>query len=139
MTRKEKYGKDFDATCARWRVSKRSEGATTCVEAATDGTVVALANSNERHPCRPVLVVPVSEWLTFLDCVGHGHVDLAMMHTPKTAGPFLVRTTGEGLVEVRCSDEPDGPRLRYTPEEWKTFISGITLDGEFTIAWLLSS
>ncbi|MEV5409847.1 DUF397 domain-containing protein [Thermopolyspora sp. NPDC052614] len=138
MTREEEHTKKAISACARWRVSGRSDGSTTCVEAATDGVTVALGNSSERHPHRPVLHVAVQEWLDFLDQVRAGHVDRSMILSPKIAGPFVVHTTDSGLIEVQCTEEPDGPRLRYTPEEWDVFVSGVTQNGEFDIDWLLS-
>ncbi|MBO4270983.1 DUF397 domain-containing protein [Microbispora triticiradicis] len=35
-----------------------------------------------------------------------------------------------GVVAVRDSKDPDGPRLTFTPAEWRTFISGVKT-GEF--------
>jgi len=36
-------------------------------------------------------------------------------------------------VLLRDSKDPDGPVLRFTPEEWKAFIAGVK-DGQFDIA-----
>jgi hypothetical protein len=138
MTREHQHVKTTTPPWARWRVSGRSDGSTTCVEAATDGTTVALANSRERHPGRPVLHVPAQQWLDFLERVRAGHLDRAQIHTPKSAGPFTIHTTYDGLIEIQRKDDPNGPRLHYTPDEWDTFVSGVTRDGEFDIAWLLS-
>ncbi len=30
----------------------------------------------------------------------------------------------EGMVSVRDSKDPDGPRLRFTPAEWSAFLDG---------------
>ena len=38
----------------RWRVSARTNGSSTCVEAATDGVLVAVQNSTLRHPAGPI-------------------------------------------------------------------------------------
>ncbi|TMR89445.1 DUF397 domain-containing protein [Nonomuraea basaltis] len=35
-----------------------------------------------------------------------------------------------GVVAVRDSKDPDGPKLLFTPTEWKMFIKGVK-DGEF--------
>lgn len=35
-----------------------------------------------------------------------------------------------GVVAVRDSKNPDGPKLIFTPGEWRAFIGGIK-DGEF--------
>ena len=40
-----------------------------------------------------------------------------------------VRQHGD-MVEVRDSKDPDGPVLRFSREEWGSFISGVE-DGEF--------
>ena len=36
----------------------------------------------------------------------------------------------DGTVGVRNSHDPDGPVLRFTPDEWRAFIGGARL-GEF--------
>ncbi|MBB2744655.1 UNVERIFIED_ORG: hypothetical protein FHR35_004504 [Microbispora rosea subsp. rosea] len=38
-----------------------------------------------------------------------------------------------GVVAVRHSKNPDGPKLLFTPGEWHAFIGGVK-DGEFDIA-----
>ena len=35
-----------------------------------------------------------------------------------------------GVIAVRDSKNPDGPKLLFTPAEWQAFISGVR-DGEF--------
>ncbi|KAA9375983.1 MULTISPECIES: DUF397 domain-containing protein [Microbispora] len=35
-----------------------------------------------------------------------------------------------GVIAVRDSKNPSGPKLLFTPEEWEAFISGVK-DGEF--------
>ncbi|MED7925893.1 DUF397 domain-containing protein [Nonomuraea sp. LP-02] len=35
-----------------------------------------------------------------------------------------------GVVAVRDSKDPDGPKLLFTRDEWKAFIGGV-MDGEF--------
>ncbi|WP_182907597.1 DUF397 domain-containing protein [Microbispora sp. H13382] len=35
-----------------------------------------------------------------------------------------------GVIAVRDSKNPNGPKLLFTPEEWDAFISGVK-DGEF--------
>ncbi len=35
-----------------------------------------------------------------------------------------------GIVAIRDSKDPDGPRLAFTPAEWNAFIAGVR-DGEF--------
>ncbi|GAA4511338.1 DUF397 domain-containing protein [Nonomuraea ferruginea] len=35
-----------------------------------------------------------------------------------------------GVVAVRDSKNPDGPKLTFTPAEWKAFLSGVRA-GEF--------
>lgn len=40
-----------------------------------------------------------------------------------------VASTG-GMVAVRDSKDPDGPVLRYTAAEWRTFLDGVRR-GEF--------
>lgn len=41
-----------------------------------------------------------------------------------------VAELGDGGRVVRHSQDPDGPRLRFTASEWKAFIAGAK-DGEF--------
>ncbi|MFC0861681.1 DUF397 domain-containing protein [Sphaerimonospora cavernae] len=38
-----------------------------------------------------------------------------------------------GVVAVRHSKNPDGPKLLFTPAEWRAFIGGVK-DSEFDIA-----
>ncbi|XVQ85669.1 DUF397 domain-containing protein [Microbispora siamensis] len=35
-----------------------------------------------------------------------------------------------GVIAVRDSKNPDGPKLLFTPSEWRAFIGGVK-DGEF--------
>ncbi|OUC99193.1 DUF397 domain-containing protein [Streptosporangium minutum] len=35
-----------------------------------------------------------------------------------------------GVVAVRDSKDPDGPKLLFTPAEWRSFIGGVK-DGDF--------
>ncbi|GLW96992.1 DUF397 domain-containing protein [Microtetraspora sp. NBRC 16547] len=35
-----------------------------------------------------------------------------------------------GVIAVRDSKDPDGPRLLFTPAEWRAFVDGVK-DGEF--------
>jgi hypothetical protein len=121
---------------ARWRVSGRSDGSSTCVEAATDGNTVALGNSTARHPHGPALTVPADRWLDFITHVQAGHLNTPLPQTPAAAGPFHVDITDRNLIRVRLADQPDGPQLLYTPDEWHVFVSGVTEDGEFTLTWL---
>jgi hypothetical protein len=37
-----------------------------------------------------------------------------------------------GIVAVRDSKDPDGPRLVFTPAEWQAFTAGVR-DGEFDL------
>ncbi|HXP18708.1 MAG TPA: DUF397 domain-containing protein [Streptosporangiaceae bacterium] len=37
-----------------------------------------------------------------------------------------------GIVAVRDSKDPQGPRLIFTPAEWAAFVSGVR-DGEFEL------
>ncbi|GAA3222798.1 DUF397 domain-containing protein [Nonomuraea helvata] len=37
-----------------------------------------------------------------------------------------------GMIAVRDSKDPDGPKLLFTRDEWKAFIGGV-MDGEFDI------
>lgn len=41
-----------------------------------------------------------------------------------------VAHTSSGHVAVRDSKDPRGPQLRFTPDEWTAFVSGIR-SGEF--------
>jgi hypothetical protein len=40
-----------------------------------------------------------------------------------------IRRDGGGIL-IRQSDDPDGPRLRFTPDEWTAFVGGVKA-GEF--------
>lgn len=37
-----------------------------------------------------------------------------------------------GVVETRNSNDPDGPTVSYTPEEWLAFLDGVRA-GEFNL------
>jgi hypothetical protein len=41
-----------------------------------------------------------------------------------------VATLPDGMIGIRNSKHPDGPVLRFTPDEWKAFLAG-ALCGEF--------
>jgi Domain of unknown function (DUF397) len=41
-------------------------------------------------------------------------------------------TVADGAVLVRQSGDPDGPRLSFSPAEWRAFIRGAA-DGEFDL------
>jgi len=41
-----------------------------------------------------------------------------------------VATLPDGMIGIRDSKSPDGPILRFTPDEWDAFTSGV-LGGEF--------
>jgi hypothetical protein len=44
-----------------------------------------------------------------------------------------IRLPGDGTVDVRNSNDPTGPVLHFTEEEWEAFQAGAA-DGEFRIA-----
>jgi len=39
-------------------------------------------------------------------------------------------TLPDGMIGIRDSKHPEGPMLRFTPDEWKAFLGG-ALRGEF--------
>ena len=41
-----------------------------------------------------------------------------------------VATLPDGMIGIRDSKNPDGPVLRFTPDEWNEFLAG-ALRGEF--------
>jgi len=41
-----------------------------------------------------------------------------------------VATLPDGMIGIRDSKDPDGPVLRFTPDEWNAFLAG-ALRGEF--------
>lgn len=43
-----------------------------------------------------------------------------------------VATNLPGMVAVRDSKDPDGPKLTFTPAEWRAFIGGVKT-GEFDL------
>jgi hypothetical protein len=43
-----------------------------------------------------------------------------------------VATNLPGMVAVRDSKNPDGPKLVFTPSEWKAFLGGVRT-GEFDL------
>lgn len=43
-----------------------------------------------------------------------------------------VATNLPGIVAIRDSKDPDGPKLVFTPVEWRAFVSGAR-DGEFEL------
>lgn len=50
-------------------------------------------------------------------------------------GSTCVEVAGNlsGIVAVRDSKDPDGPKLVFTPDEWRAFVAGVR-SGEFDIA-----
>jgi uncharacterized protein DUF397 len=45
-------------------------------------------------------------------------------------GNCIEVAVSDGHVLLRDSKDPDGPRLRFTPDEWSAFIAGVTA-GQF--------
>ena len=43
-----------------------------------------------------------------------------------------VASLASGIVAVRDSKDPDGPRLTFTPAEWEAFTAGVRA-GEFDL------
>jgi hypothetical protein len=43
-----------------------------------------------------------------------------------------VASLAGGMVAVRDSKDPDGPKLVFTPAEWEAFTAGVR-DGEFDL------
>jgi hypothetical protein len=41
-----------------------------------------------------------------------------------------IATLPDGMIGIRDSKNPDGPVLRFTPDEWNVFLAG-ALRGEF--------
>jgi hypothetical protein len=41
-----------------------------------------------------------------------------------------IATNLPGIIAMRDSKDPDGPRLVFTPAEWAAFVAGVR-DGEF--------
>jgi hypothetical protein len=39
----------------------------------------------------------------------------------------------DGVVEVRNSNRPEAGTVRFTREEWATFVAAVTQDGEFRL------
>lgn len=117
---------------AVWRVSSRSSGSTSCVEATTYDGLVAVRNSTD--PTGPMLTVPASEWLGFLDEVLAGRINTAGPHGA-TAGPFTVRLTENGAVEL-SGQQPASPVILFSRLEWEIFVNGVVQDREFTLEWL---
>ena len=123
-----------------WRKSARSNGATACVQATTDGAVVAVQNSNLPHPAGAALTVSALDWLAFLDHVAAGRTDRDQLTAAPTAyGPFTLAIAADGWIELRCAGESHSPTVRYTHAEWDVFTTGAAQDGEFTLDWLLAA
>lgn len=119
---------------AAWRISARSNGATSCVEAIAHGGQVSVRSSIERGPA---LTVSAAEWEGFLGDVRTGRLDYSRLGPGQIAGPFIVGHAGDdGVVELRIA--PHDPLVvRYTRIEWDVFVSGVVQDAEFTLDWLL--
>lgn len=119
---------------ASWRISARSNGATSCVEAIAHGGQVSVRSSIARGPA---LTVTAAEWEGFLGEVRTGQLDYQRLGPGQIAGPFIVSRAGDdGGVELRIA--PRDPRVvRYTQLEWDVFVSGVVQDAEFTLEWLL--
>ncbi|UGQ13577.1 DUF397 domain-containing protein [Yinghuangia sp. ASG 101] len=118
-----------------WRVSARTDGANTCVEAATDGAFVAVQNSALRHPAGPMLTVSAVDWEAFLRVVAAGRVGYDEI-TSATFGPFLLERDGHGSVVMRDAGAPAAEPVRFTEAEWDVFVDGVLIDGEFSMDWL---
>lgn len=118
---------------ASWRVSARTNGANTCVEASINGAFVMVRNSTE--PDGPMLTVPAADWLLLLDHVAAGRLQGEALQESSTVGVLRVEQDAEGVVAVRSIRLPRTV-VRYTPEEWGVFVSGVVHDGEFTLEWL---
>jgi hypothetical protein len=41
-----------------------------------------------------------------------------------------IATLPDGMIGIRDSKHPEGPILRFTPDEWKAFVGGVRA-GEF--------
>jgi hypothetical protein len=61
---------------------------------------------------------------------GHGFIVSSYCHT---GGCVAVAILPDGAVAVRDNKVSDGPILRFSTEEWRTFIAGVK-DDEFDIA-----
>lgn len=122
----------------RWRVSARTNGANTCVEAATDGVFVAVQNSNLRHPAGAMLTVPVVDWEAFLDEVAIGRADYDAI-TSGAYGPFQLHREERGDIVVRDAAALAAVPVRFTKAEWDVFVHGVRIDGEFNVDWLRSA
>lgn len=118
-----------------WRVSARTNGANTCVEASTDGALVWVRNST--MPNGPTLTVPADAWLRLLDQVAAGRVHGAALRTPVRVGPLTVSRRKSGTVELRATTQP-AVTVPYTLAEWDVFVTGVSEDGEFSLPWLLN-
>lgn len=51
-------------------------------------------------------------------------------------GEIEIGFADSGLVAMRRFDDPEGPILIYTPEEWEAFVGGVR-DGELDLAVLI--
>jgi hypothetical protein len=118
-----------------WRLSARSDGANTCLEARSDGERVSIRNSNDSSG--PSLTVGATDWLSFLGHVTAGRVDHRVLNTPVISTPFVVSRTSNGDVAIALTTNPTQRCVRFTKQEWDVFVAGVTLDGEFSIEWLL--
>ena len=66
-------------------------------------------------------------------CVEVGIWHKARLQHSEAAGCVEVTRTPEAGVAVRDSKDPDGPRLGFTPAQWRTF-TGRVKDGQFDLA-----
>jgi uncharacterized protein DUF397 len=69
---------------------------------------------------------------------GGGCVEVGLWHKTSYSGSnggacVEVTRTPEAVVAVRDSKDPDGPRLGFTPADWRAF-TGRVKDGQFDLA-----
>ena len=66
-------------------------------------------------------------------CVEVGVWNKASYSNSDGGGCVEVTRTPEAVVAVRDSKDPDGPRLGFTPADWRAF-TGRVKDGQFDLA-----
>lgn len=78
------------------------------------------------------------KWLRAQNCESNACVEVGVWRKSTRSGPWTdncVEVTGtpEDQILVRNSNDPDGPVVAFTPDEWNAFIDGVKA-GEFDLS-----
>lgn len=101
-----------------WRTASFSSNGANCVEVLDGDGATWIRDTKDRDA--GVLALSASQWSAFLAEVADD--------TPSDNGAVVVHLADDGTREV--TELASGTALRFTPDEWRAFRSGV-LAGEF--------